>query len=230
MGLLGLDCFDAMVAEGLDIDGYVFLSQVYRSILPVRIGARLSLTGHVRSLSEVSAGHVVTETYLFEDGQGRACVETELTGLVRDGVHGPPDRTQAPALPRRDDLPAAHWTKVQEKVLTPEKVRIFSEDVGNAIHFDPAYAQEHGFRAPLAQGVMSAVWLMSTLYERQMPTMFDVEVRYLRPIFWDSQATLWVARSPDGSVAMAQSRNEQGKPTADMQVRALSYAPACSGR
>lgn len=230
VGLFGLDCFTAMVQEGFDIDGYVFLSQVYRSILPVRLGDALTLMGHVRSLQEVSAGHLVSEYYVLHDSEGRACIETELTGLLRDPLGAERDRSAAPAIRRRGDLPAATWVKVQDKVLTPEKVRVFSEDVGNAIHFDPEYARRCGFRAPLAQGVMSAVWLMSTLCQDGLPTSFDVEVRYLRPVFWDSAATLWVSHAEDGKVAMARSLNEDGKPTADMRVRELSYGPRCTGR
>ena len=223
-GLFGLDCFDSMVASDLDIDGYVFFSQVYRQFRPVRVGEQLTITGQIRDLHTVNKGHSVTELYRLTDDAGRVCIETELTGLLAD----PPgqaatDRGDAPPMPRRADLPGDGWTLMQEKQVTPDKVRIFSQDVGNEIHFDEEFARRHGFRAPLAQGIMSAVWLLSALADERPPTAFDVEVRYLRPGFWDDRASLWVRRSAAGAVEMAQSRNDAGKVTADMRVLSVSY-------
>ncbi|MDT3679257.1 MAG: hypothetical protein ROZ64_10540 [Burkholderiaceae bacterium] len=231
MALFGLDCFEAMVAEGLDIDGYVFLSQVFRSIVPVLLDEPLTLTGHVRSLAEVNKGHLVTEAFHFTNARDEVCIETELRGLLTDdpGLRGV-DRSHAPRIPEQERLPDVRWTHLRDKQLTPQKVRVFSQDIGNLIHFDEDYARSHGFRAPLAQGVMSAVWLLSTLVEERVPTSFEVEFRYLRPVFWDSPASLWVHRASDGTIRMAQSRNDEGKPTADMIVHAVSFAPPCTGK
>ena len=229
-GLFGLDCFDSMVASGLDIDGYVFFSQVYRQLRPSKVGEPLTVTGWVRDLHKVRKGHSVTELYRLTDGEGRVCIETELTGLLADPPgQTPQDSGDAPPMPRRAELPADGWTLLREKQVTPDKVRVFSQDVGNEIHFDVEFARRHGFRAPLAQGIMSAVWLLAVLADERPPTAFDVEVRYLRPVFWDSRASLWVRRSADGALEMAQSRNEEGKVTADMRVKSLSYDPVSYG-
>lgn len=229
-GLFGLDCFDSMVASGLDIDGYVFFSQVYRQLRPSKVGEPLTVTGSVRDLHKVRKGHSVTELYRLTDGEGRVCIETELTGLLAHPPgQTPQDTGDAPPMPRREELPTDGWTLLREKQVTPDKVRIFSQDVGNEIHFDEEFARRHGFRAPLAQGIMSAVWLLSVLADERPPTAFDVEVRYLRPVFWDSRASLWVRRSADGALEMAQSRNEEGKVTADMRVKSLSYDPVSYG-
>lgn len=226
-GLFGLDCFDSMVASGLDIDGYVFFSQIYRQLRPSRVGEPLTVTGRVRDLHRVRKGHSVTELYRLTDGEGRVCIETELTGLLADPPgQTAPDAGDTPPMPRRTELPADGWTLLREKQVTPDKVRVFSQDVGNEIHFDEEFARRHGFRAPLAQGIMSAVWLLSVLADDRPPTAFDVEVRYLRPVFWDSRASLWVRRSAGGALEMAQSRNDEGKVTADMRVKSVSYDPA----
>lgn len=211
-GLFGLACFDAMTGAGLDIDGYVFLGQTYRQIMPVALGTSLTLGGHVRRLHAVRRGIVAQEIYFLHDQTGRLCLETALTGLLADPPGGfGAGRPEAPPLPRRIALPEDGWVQVAEKQITPDKVRAFSQDVGNEIHFDVDLARHHGFRAPLAQGIMSAVWLMSALAAAAPPARFNVRVRYLRPVFWDARATLWTRSGPDGGIAMVQSRDEAGR-------------------
>jgi len=216
-GLFGLDCFDSMVDAGCNIDGYVFLSQTYRLIRAPSVGEKLEIDGYVRDLAETSRGQVANEIYRFSDSEGRVCLESELTGLLAlpHGVTA----EGAPALPRREAQPADGWEMIQEKHVTPDDVRLFSQDVGNEVHFDVEFARKHGFRAPIAQGIMSAVWLLSALYRQgSIPVRFFVDVRYLRPVFWDDYASLWVRREPDGTIGMIQSRNLDGKVTADLTV------------
>jgi acyl dehydratase len=217
-----------MVDAGLDIDGYVFLSQKYRLIRSPALGEPLQIDGYVRDLAETSRGPVANEIYRFSDSDGHVCLESELTGLLAlpDGAVA----EGAPALPRRDAQPADGWTMIQEKQVTPDDVRVFSQDVGNEVHFDVEFARQHGFRAPIAQGIMSAVWLISALYSQGAePSRFFVDIRYLRPVFWDDYASLWVRGEPDGSIGMVQSRNEDGKVTADMTVLSMSARTGSDG-
>ena len=220
-GLFGLDCFDSMVDAGLNIDGYVFLSQKYRLIRPIGVGEPLLIDGYVRDLAATSRGPVASEIYRFTNAAGHVCLESELTGLLAfpDGIVD----DAAPALPQRVAQPADGWTMIQEKQVTPDDVRVFSQDVGNEVHFDPDFARQHGFRAPIAQGIMSAVWLLSALYSHgARPARFFVDVRYLRPVFWDDYASLWLRRGGGGAIDMVQSRNADGKVTADLTVLSLS--------
>ena len=220
-GLFGLDCFDSMVNAGLDIDGYVFLSQKYRLVRQTAIGQPLAIDGHVRDLRATSRGPVASEVYRFTDEEGRVCIESELTGLL--ALPKGAATKAAPALPRRPEQPAEGWTMFQEKQVTPDDVRAFSQDIGNEVHFDVEFARKHGFRAPIAQGIMSAVWMLSALYcQGPRPARFDVDVRYLRPVFWDDYASLWLRCQADGTVSMVQARNEQDKVTADLTVVSIS--------
>lgn len=222
-GLFGLDCFDSMSLAGLDIDGYVFLAQSYRQIAPLALGETVRISGHVRHRETMRRGVLVDEIYRFTDGNGRVLIETELTGLLADalGAAEPAGRPDAPTLPRRSELGRYGWELLAEKQVTPDDVRVFSQDVGNEIHFDADFAARYGFRAPLAQGIMSAVWLLSALVDETgtPPPAFHAELRYLRPVFWDAAATLWIRRAPDGSVSAVESRNEEGKVTADLVLR-----------
>jgi len=229
-GLFGLDCFSAMVAAGNDIDGYVFVGQTCRQIRALPLGAPLTMSGHVRERRVVRGGLCVVDVFRVSDASGAVCWESELTGLLVDEAarHLAGDATGR--VIKRDAVSAGPWQLVQEKVLTPQKVRDFSEDVGNLIHFDEAYAQRHGFRAPLAQGVMSATWLISALARETRPSAFDVDIRFMRPVFWDSPASLWRAPAADhDGVAAVQSRGPDGKVTADLAVRWL-VSEAAAGR
>ncbi len=219
-GLFGLDCFASMTHGGLNIDGYVFLAQSYRRILPTRLGEPLTITGHVRELLPVQRGQLVHEIYRFTDAVGRVHVETELTGLLADPLGADASlRSQAPRLPRRQEFSREGWTCIQEKQVTPDDVRTFSEDVGNDVHFDVDFALRYGFRAPLAQGIMSAVWLLSGLPQAPDSSFgLHVAIRYLRPVFWDDFASLWIRRGSDGEIDAVESRNREGKVTADLRV------------
>ena len=222
-GLFGLDCFDSMKLSGLDIDGYVFLAQSYRQIAPVALGEAVRISGHVRYRETMRRGVLVDEIYRFTDSRGRVLIETELTGLLADplGATEPTGHPGAPALPHRSELARDGWEMLSEKQVTPEDVRVFSQDVGNEIHFDAGFAARYGFQAPLAQGIMSAVWLLSALADESgaPPAAFHAELRYLRPVFWDAAATLWVRRDRSGAVSAVESRNDKGKVTADLVLR-----------
>lgn len=222
-GLFGLDCFDSMTQAGLDIDGYVFLAQSYRQTAPVALDETVRISGHVRHRETMSRGVLVDEIYRFTNASGNVLIETELTGLLADahGAAEPAGRPDAPTLPRRPELGRDGWELLTEKQVTPDDVRVFSQDVGNEIHFDADFAARYGFRAPLAQGIMSAVWLLSALADETgaPPAAFHAELRYLRPVFWDAGASLWVRRDRSGAVMAAESRNEDGKVTADLVLR-----------
>ncbi len=222
-GLFGLPCFSAMVTAGHEIDGYVFVAQAIRQLQPIRLGEAVTLTGHVRECRPVRNGICVIDAFRLSDADGRVCWESELTGLLVDeAARRAAAGAEAPLL-KRDAIPGEGWRRIQEKTLTPQKVRDFSEDVGNLIHFDEAYAQRHGFRAPLAQGVMSTSWLLSVLYHNAAPRAFDVDIRFMRPVFWDAPASLWARADAQGRVVAVQSRDGDGKTTADLIVRHASY-------
>lgn len=223
-GLFGLDCFVSMVDAGLDIDGYVFVDQEFKLVRPTRLGEALQISGEVLDTRVVARGLLVDEVYRFHDASGKLCIETRLRGVASL----PLERLAGSALsamPGRTPQPVGDWTQLEAKRLSPDKVRRFSEDVGNDIHFDIAAAQAHGFRAPLAQGVMSAVYLLGALARERMPRAFDATIEFMRPVFWDSHATLWQCGQSNAAhppIAL-QSRNADNKVTAQMSVRGISY-------
>ncbi|MFA7437669.1 MaoC family dehydratase [Castellaniella sp.] len=223
-GLFGLDCFDAMVSAGHDIDGYIFLSQSLSLHRLPRLDEALSLCGTVEELTPVPRGMMARECYQFLDASGKLCLETHLIGIVEPLGDALSDDAIG-HMPVREQAPADGWTMIGEKQITPEKVIAFSKDVGNDLHFDPEMAQHYGFRAPLAQGVMTVVYLLSALSENTIPSGFKAQVDFLRPVFWDSTATLWIHGKDHGpsDTVWVQSRNEENKATANLIVKQLSY-------
>jgi len=223
IGLFGLDCFVSMVDAGLDIDGYIFVDQQFILERTPKLGEALTLSGKLLATTQVSRGLFVDEVYRFHDADGALCIETRLRGIVAlpaDAL----DPTRTRPMPPRSVQPADAWKLIESKQLTPAKVKQFSEDVGNDIHFDPNAALRHGFRAPLAQGVMSAVYLIGALARERIPKRFDILIDYLRPVFWDAEVTLWSWDGrAEGEPLMIQSRNDEGKVTAHLTVRSLSY-------
>ncbi len=74
--------------------------------------------------------------------------------------------------------------------LTPEKVTGYASEVGNQIHTDPAFAEARGYRAPIAQGLMQLTALHGVIVNQAVPWEMDLEIRFLRPAFWDVELTL----------------------------------------
>ncbi len=220
-GLFGLDCFDSMVRAGLNIDGYIFVDQAFTVARLPALGEKLTIEGEVCSVLPVKRGLLVDETFTVRDADARVCLTTRLRGIVNVSTAS---LSQVHRVPARDSAPEDGWRHVASKTLTPEHVKRFSEDIGNDLHFDPVAAARYGFDAPLAQGVMTAVYLLSPFATESVPSSFDVTIDFLRPIYWHSPVTLWTRNTVQSdAVSMVQTRDEGDKVTAHLNVRSLSY-------
>lgn len=220
----GLDCFRTMNFGGMPIDGYVHIEQRFRQRGRIRLGETLAVRGRVEAVGEHPRGTRVHHVYDFVRKDGTIPLTSEVFGLLPDvaknaGAGNRPARGDAPG----DDT--AGLVCLEKKALTPAKVIAFSRDVGNEIHFDPAFAARYGFRAPLAQGLMSAVWMMGALARRGVPERLDVFIRFLRPVFWDDIQFLWARQAGGGKGAfdLLRSIGPQGKVSAEMIVEGIAY-------
>jgi acyl dehydratase len=220
----GLDCFRTMNLGGMPIDGYVHIGQRFRQHDRIRLGESLTVKGRVESVGEHPRGTRVHHVYDFTRKDGTIPLTSEVFGLLPyvGKNAGPGER------PAREDAPGdetAGLICLEKKTLTPSKVIAFSRDVGNEIHFDPAFAARYGFRAPLAQGLMSAVWMMSPLARKGVPGKLDVFIRFMRPVFWDDIQFLWVreAGERNGTFDLVRSIGPHGKVSAEMIVESITY-------
>src|SRR5690606_41014088 len=92
------------------------------------------------------------------------------------------------------------FSVLTRKQLTPEKVLGYCGDTDNRIHTDPDYARGFGFRAPIAAGNQIVNLLLEALALEGAPERIDVEIRFLRPVFWDEAIAVAGRRGADGRV------------------------------
>lgn len=218
--LWALEGFRMMTAAGQDIDGYIHVEQLLVQYAPVPVGEPVTIRGATVSLEAASRGRRLLQrfTVFREDGSKAAMVEH--VGLLPDpekvgravGHHGP-------AHGEADEVLA-------QKTLTPDQVRVFSGDVGNQIHFDPGFAARYGYHAPLAQGLMTMLWMVGRLAGEAGPlARLDVTARFRRPVYWNDPMVLAGRRDRDGRLVRLETRKADGRNTAEMEVRQASAAP-----
>lgn len=182
--LLGQDMVLMASREGLAVDGRVHVAHRIRQHAPLPLGAGYALAGRVASLRPVARGHEVevaatATTSPPSDPAVELAALYLLPGLApAAGVTG--------ATPPAPVDPAA-LAPIGRLQLTPERVMSYSADVGNLLHFDPAYAAARGFRAPIAQGLMLVTAFLGALGRARgdLPESFAIEARFRRPAFWD---------------------------------------------
>ena len=102
--------------------------------------------------------------------------------------------------------------------LNPEKVAVYASEVGNQIHSDPEFARSRGYRAPIAQGLMQLTALHGAIVNRAMPWEMDLEIGFIRPVFWDSELTLYA--NPEGRLYRCV--DQDGKLTAEAVLHHLT--------
>lgn len=211
--LWGNDGFRAMSAAGQGIDGYIHVEQHLTLTGAVALGETVTFSGETVSNEEVPRGRRIVQRFTVRRGDGSTAVVSEHVRLL-------PDLEKMGARPggsaRAEDLPTE---RIAEKTLTPEAVKTYSRPVGNEIHFDPNFAARYGYRAPLAQGLMTMTWMVAQVADRlrAAPTVRLV-ARFRRPVFWDDALTLVGARDEDGALVRLCALNVEAKTVCDLSV------------
>jgi len=221
-GLFGQDCFKAMRDAGHQVDGLVQIEQRFRQIQPVAIGEPLTQRGWIEAYEEVERGHRLHRTFEFVRRDGTVALVADVIGLVPDKEKWA--AAKAKAGERKPVDPREGFEQVSTKTMTPEDVTLFSSDVGNLIHFEPEFAAGLGYRAPLAQGLQTMVWMMGRLTEDGPPVSFEVSALFRRPVFWDDAASLWQHKGENGFIDRLRALDGDGKLTTELNVASISYA------
>jgi len=211
--LWALEGFRSMTDADQDIDGYVHVEQRLRQVEPVPVGEPVTFRGMTVALDPVPRGRHLVQCFEVVRNDGTVAVVAEHVGLMPDpakmGGGGSAGAVTAPVPMER----------LVEKRLTPDQVRVFSGDVGNEIHFDPAFAARYGYRAPLAQGLMTMLWMVGRLaLETGARAPLDVVARFRRPVFWDDPMVMLGRRDAAGRLVRLETRNEAGRMTAELEV------------
>ena len=215
-GLFGQDCFRMMTLSGETLDGMVHLGQRFRLHGKVALGEPLQQTGWIASDESHPRGRSIVQRFAFHRADRSLALEAEMYRLTPDatrmGVRGGRGGERDP----REGL-----VHVADRTMRPDDVTGFSRDVGNRIHFEPAFAARYGYRAPLAQGIQTQVWMMGLLAARAVPAALDVTARFIRPVHWDDAISLWSSARAPGAGDLVRVIDPQGVLRAEMRIAQL---------
>ncbi len=217
--LWGNDGFRAMSAAGQEIDGYIHVEQrlTLSGVLP--LGEAVRFSGETVSNEEVPRGRRIVQRFEVRRADGSLALVSEHIRLLPD-LEKMGRRSGGGAPP--EPVPG---TVVAEKVMQPQDVVTYSKSVGNEIHFDPEFAARYGYRAPLAQGLMTMTWMAAHLAERlRAAPMAILVAQFKRPVFWDDALTLVSAGPADDRQAHLCALNAEGRVACDLRMEILASA------
>lgn len=209
------DVSRAIAGAGLPNDGRVLVCQRLFQTGRIRLGEALSVEGEIGPYGEGPRGRHLNCRIAFRRANRTVPLRMVTEHLLPYG-EAPAPRNKAAAAQRED--PRTGMSPVGALSLSPEKVMGYAEEVGNQIHSDPAFAQSRGYRAPLAQGLMQLTAMHGAIVRRAMPWEMDLETRFLRPVFWDSQLTLY----SDPAGRLYRCIDQDGKLTAEARLHHLT--------
>lgn len=215
--LWGNDGFQSMSASGQGIDGYIHVEQRLTLTGSIAFGETVGFSGETVSNQETARGRRIVQRFEVRRDDGRIAVVSEHVRLLPDlAKMGPKMGPTTPATGHPETIPEE---RIAAKTLTPDAVATYSRPVGNEIHFDPAFAARYGYRAPLAQGLMTMTWMVAHVADavRAAPAM-TLTARFRRPVFWDDALTLVGERGTDASLDRLCALNADGRIVCDLRV------------
>ena len=217
--LWGNDGFRAMSAAGQEIDGYIHVEQRLTLSGGLPLGEAVLFSGETVSNEAVPRGRRIVQRFEVRPADRSLAVVSEHIRLLpdlekmgkRSGPVSPPD--PVPGI------------VIAEKVMQPQDVVTYSKSVGNEIHFDPEFAARYGYRAPLAQGLMTMTWMAAYLADRlRAAPMAILVAQFKRPVFWDDPLTLVSEAPGDAKQAHLCALNAEGRVACDLRMEILRSA------
>ncbi|MDP6342338.1 MAG: MaoC/PaaZ C-terminal domain-containing protein [Alphaproteobacteria bacterium] len=205
---------EATRRAGLPNDGRLHTRHRVLQAGYIRLDEALTIQGEIAPYRDGPRGRVLNCHFTFRRADGTVPLRMETEHLLPYREPPLPDRRRQAA--GGDD--ADGMRPIGALRITPEKVAGFSPEGGNLIHHDEAFARARGYRAPLAQGLMQLAALHGVIARQGLPWEMDLEIRFRRPVFWDS--TLEIMASADGRRLCC--LNEDGKATATAELRHLT--------
>jgi acyl dehydratase len=170
------------------------------------------MAGETVSNEEVARGRRIVQRFEIRRRDGGLAVVSEHVRLLPDLA-----KMGAKAGDRPPESPSG--AVIAGKTLTPGDVATFSRPVGNDIHFDPGFAARYGYRAPLAQGLMTMTWMVGHVAEAfRGAGAARLTARFRRPVFWDDALTLYGERDAAGAPVNLVAVNAEGRSVCDLRV------------
>lgn len=214
IAMLGLPTLEVLMSVGIPILGGVHLSQRFRQEQPFQLEEPIKVAGRILEINPHPRGCILRCQFTYARADGTVCVEA-----VRSGITPMGDREPSDGIPRPDETMDG-FSEIMRRELVPDLIANYSNEAGNLIHSDPEVAKEHGFRAPIAAGLMGIHLYREALEKLYQPKSFDLEVWFRRPMFWDDTLSL-VAREALGRICAMHLLGSNGKPASNCVVHAV---------
>ena len=216
VAMLGLPTLQVLMDSGIPILGAVHLSQRFQQLHPLRLDETIRISGKIIGIKPHPRGSILCCEFKYENEEDKICVKATRSGIIPLGDKKPSDGIFRP----KEDLDG--FVKICQKTLEPSKVAEFSKEAGNLIHSDPQVAQKHGFRAPIAAGLMG-VHFYREIIAKYMgnPECFDMEIWFRRPMFWDDTLLLW-AKTENGNIHAMHLLGSDNKPTSNCLIHSVN--------
>lgn len=214
IAMLGLPTIKVLMAADIPILGGVHLSQRFRQIEPLQLEEPITVAGQIVEINPHPRGCVLHCHFKYSRSSGLVCVEAERSGIIAIGAKEP-----SRGIPRPSET-LEGFSQIMRRKLIPKSVGEYSNEAGNLIHSDPAVAAEHGFRAPIAAGLMGIHFYREALQKAYQPNAFDLEVWFRRPMFWNDTMTL-MALKEKGRICAMHLLCPSGKPASNCIIHSV---------
>ena len=214
ISMLGLPAINVLMAADIPILGGVHLSQRFRQIEPFELEEPITVNGQILNIDPHPRGCILHCKFTYTKRNGKVCVVAERSGIITSGPKKP-----SRGIPRPEEE-LEGFLEIKRRKLVPSLVAAYSNEAGNLIHSDPVVAKEHGFKAPIAAGLMGIHFYCEALYIACRPHTFDFEVWFRRPMFWDETLRL-MGYEEKGRISAMHLLCSNGKPVSTCLVHAL---------
>jgi len=206
------------VRNGVSSAGAVNMAQTITQHHRLRLGEPITVGGGILTVEDVPRGRVAFSETWFAGADGRRAITSTRMSLRPDPAKAAVRGTGHKPTPVIQDVSVLK--EVNRITLTPECVTSFTGP-GNPVHTDPEVAKKSGYRAPIMGGSQGMRYLSAEIWRRFKPRVLDLEIFFLRPIFWDDTFAVMVEESSDkwGAICLA----KDNKVMVEARIRQLEY-------
>lgn len=205
---------------GRSINGNVHMSQVYRLNAGLPLDTPLTMSGAVSGIDPHPRGAVVYADFTFTAADGATPLIANRSSL--NPGEGDPDAPRQTMTP----VPKDRMSQIHEMTMRPDLVAGFSDEAENLIHSDPKTAQDFGFRAPIAGGLMGSHIMLGALAAeagRGPITGLEAKINFLRPMFWDERLRVFATPRDDAGPRELALIGDDDKPRCRASVDAIAF-------
>jgi len=180
----------------LPIEVLLYNAHHIKQVALVKLSERLKVTGKIVVVYKEPRGYAISAKCKFALGGAAAVTLTSVflrpnpASTARRVTTGPED-DQAEHAP-------ADFMLTMRKLITPDRVIVFSKDAGNKIHTDPGFAARFGYRAPVADGPMLVSYILEAVDAKDILDQPEAEAKFVSSIFWDDGLDIMVRTGSAG--------------------------------